>query len=200
MIHCFWVELHVPWTKEMHTVYLITYITSPISPVRKTETSVHSSNREGFSSGKWLQRCWEGWKRRGEKRRNVNPEMSELPPPLRLHLLPGGRRVPGQSPTSEKGHHAAGAGLPPRPFYPWYRATMASSSLPPVTSVGRPDWKPVGKGFEEWSYRLPAPAIINYRRENVALCQQKKTTPGTITAFRQTLIVFNHLCLVENYF
>lgn len=35
-----------------------------ISPVRKTETTVCSSNRKGFNSKKWLQRCWEGQRKK----------------------------------------------------------------------------------------------------------------------------------------
>lgn len=45
----------------------------------------------------------------------------------------------------------------------------------------------------EWSYRLPAPGIIEYRKESMALCQQKKI-PGTVLlSIKQVLIIFNYL-------
>lgn len=45
----------------------------------------------------------------------------------------------------------------------------------------------------EWSYRLPVPEIIEYRKESMALCQQKKI-PGTVLlSIKQVLIIFNYI-------
>lgn len=163
MVHCKWAESCVLRTnncikclitvcgegqfpEKRYTIFtykalvvqeIVWSIISPISPVRKTKITGHSSNRKGFNSRKWLQGVGRASGERGRKKGTL-PRDEKLLPPLSgwgPSCIWSWRLRCGQC---RNWTLTEGASCPQCPLnhpYHWCQTKMASSLLPPVTPI-----------------------------------------------------------------